>query len=428
MPSVANMSLIWSDIGSYIKSSFRSDQDDQNTNAEPPKEETEVKADTADDTKSLSIEVKPLTPKKAEDKPLSRPQEAIKVEPNISNAIKEGTDATEEVTKSGMSKKDIETKPCLSKSSDSAKCASMEKVNKISSDKTKKEHIPSTDVNVKNDLNNIAQRAKVDQPKDPGILSCQGAEDKSNDICNDKSDTPKNIIQNKESHSVKKDIDIKLNKTTSDTKEEKQTESQTKSSVAKDESTKKYQSNEEHVNDTMKEQKNDTNKKTPNRVDTQIHKREVRDAVSASRSSSLLGKKRASSKSVPRKADYGKRALSLSDADKESSGDESDSENESNEKTLKTKSNKEEKSTLKKRRKEIKRSPEETKSNDDSDNSSFKDKPCQKDVPQLSSRKKSKAGAKRKPADLSSEALNQELEEIKRRKYINCWPLLKNER
>ena len=83
------MSLIWSDIGSYIKRSFRSDQEDQNTNAEPPKEETEVKADTADDTKSLSIEVKPLTPKKAEDKPLSRPQEAIKVEPNISNAIKE---------------------------------------------------------------------------------------------------------------------------------------------------------------------------------------------------------------------------------------------------------------------------------------------------------------------------------------------------
>ena len=31
------MSLIWSDIGSYIKSSFGGDQEDPNTNAEPPK-------------------------------------------------------------------------------------------------------------------------------------------------------------------------------------------------------------------------------------------------------------------------------------------------------------------------------------------------------------------------------------------------------
>ena len=71
---------------------------------------------------------------------------------------------------------------------------------------------------------------------------------------------------------------------------------------------------------------------------------------------------------------------------------------------------------MKKRRKEVKSSY--VRSEDNTISSTSRVELPGKDISQISSRKKSKAGAKRKPTDLSSESLNQELEEIKRRKYI----------
>ena len=128
---------------------------------------------------------------------------------------------------------------------------------------------------------------------------------------------------------------------------------------------------------------------------------------------------RASSKSVPRKADYGKRALSSSEGEEnETSDDESKSDKDNGEKEEpKSRAKADEKSTLKKRRKESalsldlkdRKLASGLPSKDDSDAVQSEQQPI--------NRKKSKVGAKRKPADLGSSLLSQELEDIKRRKF-----------
>ena len=170
----------------------------------------------------------------------------------------------------------------------------------------------------------------------------------------------------------------------------------------------------------------DTKERSLKSSDQGLHSKKAitRDAFSASRSSSLLGKKRESSKSVPRKSDYGKRALCTSDTDEDTSDDDSTSEDE--DKTIENKKGpkNEEKCTIKKRRKQYKSvdTPSKNQQTPVKDKVAPENKELEDKDQASSSHKKSKIGAKRKPTDASRGSFSQESEEIKRRKFL----LMKN--
>ena len=81
MPSVANMSLIWNDIGSYIKSSFGGDRENENASKNQPKEEIEVKSEFSDEKHSRNkIEAKPSAQKEANDQSINHQEEKLESE------------------------------------------------------------------------------------------------------------------------------------------------------------------------------------------------------------------------------------------------------------------------------------------------------------------------------------------------------------
>ena len=402
MPSVADMSLIWNDIGSYIKSSFRGEQGSENSGKIPPKEKLETKSDKSVEHSSPGkIEVS--SKKETNENTQSGSKEEKRIDQSKTNVIDKDTDNSTETLKEDFHK--VESKPNQgsSKILDKDKIVSTEsgKMSKNSKDNKSYQH---------NDSETAEQQVSTDKDVEAG--ESKATEESPDIVTKDDKDgkgTSKHETDNKSPTNTKHQNDRKESISES---RENVLDKQNLSVTQDDQNKTSY---EPSIQPTEKEQKSDSDKhdgheNTPTRVHV------VRDAGSASRSSSLLGQKRASSKSVARKADYGKRALSSSDVDKESSEEESDSECESNEKSDKIKCKKEEKSTLKKRRKEVKSSY--VRSEDNTISSTSRVELPGKDISQISSRKKSKAGAKRKPTDLSSESLNQELEEIKRRKYI----------
>lgn len=415
MPSVANMSLIWNDIGSYLKSSFGGDRENENASKNQPKEEIEVKSEVSDENNSLNkIEGKPSAQKEANDQSLNHQEEIHEREKLKLIVVNENIDSTPETSKSRMSAQDSKGDQCSNISTDATKGNTSKDKNELSESTENDDDNQSNDTDaVEKNVNNDSDSAKPEELKENKELSNKPADVDKNKTCDKKFELPVNSSKDSDNDNANKQSCSKSEKNNLTEQKEKAKENMTQSNVDTDD---KQKSLDSVSNDTKESKQKAANEKNITRRNTPIHSRTVRDAGSASRSSSLLGQKRSSSKSVSRKSDYGKRALSLSDADKETSEDESDSENESNENKDKSKSKKEEKSTLKKRRKEIK-SCQDNKSKEDTDNESAKQESNAKDVTLISSRKKSKAGAKRKPTDLSSESLDDELEEIKRLKH-----------
>jgi len=409
------MSLIWNDIGSYLKSSFGGDRENENASKNQPKEEIEVKSEVSDVNNSLNkSEAKPSAQKEANDQSLNRQEEIHKREKLKLIVVNKNIDSIPERSKSRMSAQDSKGDQCSNISTDATKGNTSKDKNELSESTENDDDNQSNDTDaVEKNVNNDSDSAKLEELKENIELSNKPADIDKNKTCDKKSELPVNSSKDSDNDNVNRQSCSKSEKNNLTEQKEKAKENMTQSNVDKDD---KQKSLDSVSNDTKESKQKAANEKNITRRNTPIHSRTVRDAGSASRSSSLLGQKRSSSKSVSRKSDYGKRALSLSDADKETSEDESDSENESNENKDKSKSKKEEKSTLKKRRKEIK-SCQDNKSKEDTDNESSKQESNVKDVTLISSRKKSKAGAKRKPTDLSSESLDDELEEIKRLKH-----------
>ena len=402
MPSVADMSLIWNDIGSYIKSSFSGERGSENSDKIPPKEKLETKSNETDDHSSPGkIDISPK--KETNENPESESKVENRINPSKLNVIEKDIDSSTEPLKQELH--NVESKPnqCSSELPDKDKIVSIEstEMSKNSKDNKTFPH---------NDDETVEQQVSVSKDVEGG--NPKATEESSKITTVDDKD-------GKGSH--KHETDNKSQDYNKHPNDEKESLSDSRENVLDKQKLSVIQDDQNKTSDESSNQPKDKERKSggdkhAGHENAPTHGRIVRDAGSASRSSSLLGQKRASSKSVSRKADYGKRALSSSDADKESSEEESDSECESNVKSDKNKCKKEEKSTLKKRRKEVKSSY--ARSEDSSISSTSKVELPGKDVPQTSTRKKSKAGAKRKPTDLSSESLNQELEEIKRRKYI----------
>lgn len=416
MPSVANMSLIWNDIGSYIKSSFGGDRENENASKNQPKEEIEVKSEFSDEKHSLNkIEAKPSAQKEANDQSINHQGEKLESEKLKLIVVDKNIDSPPETSKSRMSTQDSKRDQCSSLSTDETKGNTPKDKNELPESTENDDDNQSNDTDaVEENVNNDSDSAKLEKLQENKELSGKPADVDKNKYCDKKSELPVNSSKDSDYDNATKQPCSESETNNLTEQKEKAKENMTQSNVFKHDKQKALDS---VSNDTKESKQKASNEKNINHKDTPLHSRTVRDAGSASRSSSLLGQKRSSSKSVSRKSDYGKRALSLSDVDKETSEDESDSENESNENKDKIKSKKEEKSTLKKRRKEIK-SCQDNKSKEDTDNESAKQESGVKDVTLISSRKKSKAGAKRKPTDLSSESLDDELEEIKRCKYI----------
>ena len=405
MPSVADMSLIWNDIGSYIKSSFSGERGNENSGKIPPKEKLETKSNETDDHSSPG-KIDLSHKKESNEDPLSESKVENRINPSkVSkpNVIEKHIDNSTETLKEELH--NVESKPnqCSSKTPDKDKIVSIES-NEMSKNSKDDKAFPQNDAQTAKQRVSVGKDVEAGNPKETEESSTITTVDDK-----DGKGSHEHETENKSPDNNKRPIDKK--ESLSDSRE-KVLDKQ-KLSVTQDD---KNKTSDESSNQPKEKEQKSGGDKHAGHENTPTHGRVVRDAGSASRSSSLLGQKRASSKSVSRKVDYGKRALSSSDADKESSEEESDSDCESNEKSDKSKCKKEEKSTLKKRRKDVKSSY--VRSEDSTISSTSKVELPGKDVPQTSTRKKSKAGAKRKPTDLSSESLNQELEEIKRRKYI----------
>jgi len=409
------MSLIWNDIGSYIKSSFGGDRENENASKNQPKEEIEVKSEFSDEKHSLNkIEAKPSAQKEANDQSINHQGEKLESEKLKLIVVDKNIDSPPETSKSRMSTQDSKRDQCSSLSTDETKGNTPKDKNELPESTENDDDNQSNDTDaVEENVNNDSDSAKLEKLQENKELSGKPADADKNKYCDKKSELPVNSSKDSDYDNATKQPCSESETNNLTEQKEKAKENMTQSNVFKHDKQKALDS---VSNDTKESKQKASNEKNINHKDTPLHSRTVRDAGSASRSSSLLGQKRSSSKSVSRKSDYGKRALSLSDVDKETSEDESDSENESNENKDKIKSKKEEKSTLKKRRKEIK-SCQDNKSKEDTDNESAKQESGVKDVTLISSRKKSKAGAKRKPTDLSSESLDDELEEIKRLKH-----------
>jgi len=122
---------------------------------------------------------------------------------------------------------------------------------------------------------------------------------------------------------------------------------------------------------------------------------------------------------VPRKSDYGKRALCTSDTDEDTSDDDSTSEDEDRKIENKKGPKNEEKCTIKKRRKQYKSvdTPSKNQHTPVKDKVAPENKELEDKDQASSSHKKSKIGAKRKPTDASRGSFSQESEEIKRLKH-----------
>jgi hypothetical protein len=416
MPSVTDMSLIWNDVGSYLKGSSKDLEENDGANEEQSQEETENQNVTADCTKTKGKDSGEIVEK------IKRLTDSNNQ--HIRDTVKSNLIDHHKVHIRGETFEKDDTEPKLPSVATSKQVSSPSKSNE-SSGRPYLKNISGDCSNNQNtnekSISDVDLKVQIPRPKTlsltqsnerPQMPTNSGTptKDKSK-VSNTKLDVPEKeqFAKSKEIVSSKsKEKDKNSGNDQSDdtlpglNKPEKEIQSKVRSS--------QKVANEKGDKNTAKEIA-----ESSVRAHTPIQKGAVRDAVSASRSSSILGKKRASSKSIPRKVDYGKRTLSVADAEVETSEDESESDKEDDKSAITRAKKKEEKSTLKKRRKEYKVSCDDEKDTDEaSDKLHSKDNKDFKKDEQFSNRKKSK-GAKRKPTDLSRN-LSQELDEIKRRK------------
>ena len=422
MPRIPDTSLIWNELGSYIKGPSGSHKEEKTGNTKQNEEEISLSKSYNKEADN-QVESENNLPKNNSLDDVKQNNEKL----YTSNESKSSISSNEVVvdlkehrklTTSKPSSTDISTKIHSveviakkdSKNALDGKCITAKHEIEISDNLHTKTNSSRKLPNENNEPSLDLKNSSVRQNKDNEEVATEKDKEKSPI---EKSERPAEIS------SIKTQIEnvlVQCDKTLGDA---------TTKPIEKGEETPKKSKETIYKNSGAEEKdaaKCDTTERSLKSSDQGLHSKKAitRDAFSASRSSSLLGKKRESSKSVPRKSDYGKRALCTSDTDEDTSDDDSTSEDEDKKIENKKGPKNEEKYTIKKRRKQYKSVDTPSKNQQTPVNGKVapENKELEDKDQAFSSHKKSKIGAKRKPTDASRGSISQESEEIKRRKYL----------
>ena len=417
MPSIPDMSLIWNELGSYIKGTSGSHKAEKTGDTNQHEEETSLSKSYSKEADN-PVESDNILPKKNSSDDVKQNNE----KPCTSNESKSSVSSNEVLLDlKEHSKRNTST----SLSTDIlTKIHSVEVIAKKDSKTdldgkcitTKHEIDISDNLHTKTNSSRKLPNKNNEPPLD--LKNKDNEEEVSTE--KDKEKSPKEKSERPaEINSIKtqiKNVLVQCDKepvdaTTKPIKKDEETPKKSKETIDKNSDTEEKDA-----------AKCDTTERSLKSSDQGLHSKKAitRDAFSASRSSSLLGKKRESSKSVPRKSDYGKRALCTSDTDEDTSDDDSTSEDEDRKIENKKGPKNEEKCTIKKRRKQYKSvdTPSKNQHTPVKDKVAPENKELEDKDQASSSHKKSKIGAKRKPTDASRGSFSQESEEIKRRKFL----------
>ena len=428
MPNISGMALIWNDLGSFLKGPSKVDK--ENTVSKDKED--------SDDLKNK------IVPSVDDENKANCSAPILKLATESSSIEENKQIHKQEHEKSNISKQDIDEEPLPAKK-DLTPNISTKSSSNYSPPSNKNIRIPIKDASNEHKVDSfmnkykcatntstINQESKSDCDQNLAMRKNSESPLKSKDSTAHKEAIDRDNLTNLEIHkdlpeTKESEPNIKHGPADSDEFDKHSEKSKLDKSLPKLKTPNKELGNEgrsQNVKDKEceLETKKQVSRRKSDRKQSPSQSVEVRDAVSASRSSSLLGNKRASSKPVPRKVDYGKRALSSSDAEEETSEDDSDSDTEDKKAECSKGTKKDEKSTLKKRRKEYKPSRYDEKTKTDTEDSLTlkKDADSKIDEQVSSNRKKSKAGAKRKPTEISSGSVNKESEDIKRREYFGA--------